>query len=147
MENYETEINGYEITNKHVPETVEINVTKTWNDGNNKEGKRPASITINLLADGKVIQTVKITPDEKGNWAHVFTGLPKYADGKEIQYTITEEPVPGYSTSINGFKVTNSFTPPTGDPANPGVWIALMAAALLGIAALALAARKRKTGE
>ena len=144
---YKAQIDGYEITNKHVPETVEINVTKTWNDGNNKEGKRPASITINLLADGKVIQTVKITPDEKGNWAHVFTGLPKYADGKEIQYTITEEPVPGYSTSINGFKVTNSFTPPTGDPANPGVWITLMAAALLGIAALALAARKRKTGE
>ena len=89
-------MNDYVITNRHVPELTEVTVTKTWNDVNNRHKSRPDSITVNLLSDGKTIQTVKITPDGKYNWANTFRNLTKYDDGREIRYTITEEPVKGY---------------------------------------------------
>ena len=47
----------------------------------------------------------------KDDWKWSFTNLPKYADGKEITYTITEDTVPGYTTNVDGFNVTNSYTP------------------------------------
>ncbi|MBO5735831.1 MAG: Cna B-type domain-containing protein, partial [Clostridia bacterium] len=86
---------------------------KTWNDANNQDGKRPASITINLLANGKEIKDVKVTADKNGNWTYSFENLPKYENGKEITYTITEDEVEGYTTTIDGFNVTNTYTPET----------------------------------
>ena len=55
---------------------MDIPVTKTWVDDNNKEGKRPASITVNLLADGSTVETVQITPDKEGNWAYTSRSFP-----------------------------------------------------------------------
>jgi hypothetical protein len=140
---YETLIEGFNITNRHAPELTEITVHKTWRDANDEEGMRPASITIHLLADGETVETVKITPDENGNWMHTFTGLPKYKDGNVITYTITEDPVPGYSTSIDGFDVTNSRTPPTGDMARPGVLAVLMVLSLSAVLSLTYVWRRR----
>ena len=48
---YETSVSGYNITNTHKPATLDITGTKTWNDSNNQDGKRPKSITVNLLAN------------------------------------------------------------------------------------------------
>ena len=101
---------GYTITNSHNPETVEVKGTKTWNDNDNQDGKRPESITINLLADGVVIQTITVT--EADNWSWSFENLPKYRDhGTEIVYTVTEDVVDEYVTEINGFNVTNTHAP------------------------------------
>ena len=36
----------------HIPATIDISGSKTWNDNNNQDGKRPGSITIRLYADG-----------------------------------------------------------------------------------------------
>ncbi len=45
-----------------------------------------------------------------------FTGFPKYRDGGvEIVYTITEDAVEHYETTITGYNVTNSYTPETVD--------------------------------
>ena len=115
VEGYETVITGdqttgYIITNSHNPETTEVSGAKTWNDNNNQDGKRPASITINLLANGEVIQTVTVT--EETGWAWSFSNLPKYENhGTEIVYAITEEAVEGYTTVYDGYNVTNSYTP------------------------------------
>ena len=107
---YETEVNGFNVTNTHTPATVEVAGTKTWNDDSNRDGVRPESITINLLADGQVIKTVTVT--EADGWAWSFTDLPKYRDqGVEIIYTITEETVQNYSSAVNGYNVTNSHAP------------------------------------
>ena len=112
---YETEINGnaaegYTITNSHAPETVAVKGTKTWEDNDDQDGIRPESITINLLADGEVIDTVTVTA--ANNWTWSYTGLPKYKDhGTEIVYSITENPVDGYTTTYNGYNVINSHTP------------------------------------
>ena len=40
------------------------------------------------------------------NWKWSFTGLPKYANGTEIVYTITEDSVDGYTSAVNGYDVT-----------------------------------------
>ena len=61
---------------------------------------------------GSAILTAKDSNNE-GEWVYTFKNLPKYEDGNGIVYTITEDPVDGYSSSIeesnNGFIVTNSI--------------------------------------
>lgn len=86
-----------------------ISGSKTWNDEDDKDGIRPESITINLLADGVVVDTETVT--EADGWTWTFEGLDKYADGKEVVYTITEDAVEGYETVINGYDVTNTHVP------------------------------------
>ena len=100
---------GYTITNTHEPELVDKEITKTWDDNRNKDGKRPAEITIHLLANGEVVATEKIsgTGDE---WKYTFHNLPKYANGEEITYTVTEEAVAGYDKTENGLTITNKHT-------------------------------------
>ena len=80
--------NNWTITNTHTPEKLTISGTKTWDDADNQDGKRPESIKINLIADGgeTPVKTLTVTKDE--NWSWSFSNLPKYKDGKEIKYTI-----------------------------------------------------------
>ncbi|WP_155996100.1 Cna B-type domain-containing protein, partial [Streptococcus ruminantium] len=106
---YTSSVEGTNITNTHTPETTEVAGTKTWNDNNDQDGKRPKSITVNLLANGEVVQSQKVSADT--NWTYTFTNLPKYANGKEIVYTVTENAVDNYTTTIDGHNITNSYTP------------------------------------
>ncbi len=96
------------LTNAHTPEAIEIAGTKTWDDANNQDGTRPDSITVNLLANGKTVQSVKVI--EADDWKYSFTNLPKYEAGVEIEYTITENTVDGYNTTINGYDITNTLS-------------------------------------
>ena len=100
---------GFVITNSHTPATTEVSGSKTWDDANDQDGKRPDSITIRLYANGKQVDTQTVTA--KDDWKWSFTNLPKYADGKEITYTITEDTVPGYTSEVDGYNVTNTYTP------------------------------------
>ena len=114
VDGYTTEIDNsnignIRILNSHTPETTEIKGKKTWNDGDNQDGNRPKEITVNLLANGKKIKEAKATAD--ANWEYSFTDLPKYEGGKEIEYTVTENTVKGYSTDIKGYDIENSYTP------------------------------------
>lgn len=92
---------------------IDIPVEKLWEDKDNALGKRPESITVKLYADGEEIESVELSPTN--NWKDIFKGLPVLdEDGKEITYTIKEDPVPGYSSNITwdtekGFKITNSL--------------------------------------
>ena len=106
---YTSRVDGYNITNSYTPETTTVSGSKTWEDGDNQDGKRPASITVNLLADGQKVNTQTVSEAE--GWSYNFTGLPVYKDGQRITYTVTEEAVPGYSTNLNGYNITNSYTP------------------------------------
>ena len=106
VDGYTTTIEGNNITNTHEIEKISIEGTKTWKDYNNQDGKRPESITINLKADGKVIESREVT--EADGWKYSFTDLDKYSNGKEIEYTISENAVKDYRTEVNGYDVTNS---------------------------------------
>ncbi|MGN8738467.1 Cna B-type domain-containing protein, partial [Bilifractor sp. HCP3S3_D3] len=100
---------GYVITNSYTPEKTTISGTKTWDDNNNQDGKRPNSITVKLLADGDKVAEKTVTA--KDGWKYSFEDLPVYKNGQKITYTIAESAVENYSTTINGFDITNSYTP------------------------------------
>ena len=109
VDGYTTAVDGYNITNTHTPETTEVSGTKTWDDNDDQDGKRPDTITVNLLANGTVVNSQTVTADS--NWSYSFTNLPKYANGSEITYTVTEDAVADYTTTIDGYDITNSYTP------------------------------------
>lgn len=116
VEGYETVITGdaakgFTVTNSHTPETVEVSGKKTWDDDNNRDGKRPGSITVRLLANGKETAVATVTADDA--WTFRFSNLPKFKAGEEVVYTVTEDAVEGYSVqySDKNFDITNKYTP------------------------------------
>ncbi|MDK8817898.1 Cna B-type domain-containing protein, partial [Winkia sp. UMB6473-AN360BR] len=92
---------------------TEVSGTKTWDDNEDQDGKRPESITVTLLADGKVTgKTATVTAGAKGEWKYSFTDVKTYRnDGTKIVYSVSEKPVDGYTTTYNGMDVTNTHTP------------------------------------
>lgn len=120
VEGYEGKItgnqeDGFVITNSiepntpKTPEKISVEGSKTWNDADNKDGKRPDEITIYLLKNGVKIASKKVT--EADGWKWKFENLDKYENKKEIIYSISEEKVEGYTTEIKGYDVVNSYTP------------------------------------
>lgn len=100
---------SFTLTNSHELKTVDINVSKAWNDQDDVDGLRPASVTAQLCyvnADG---QTVPVEGaenkvlDESNGWVAGWTGLTANADGKAVKYTVREVEVPeGYTSSVSG---------------------------------------------
>lgn len=90
--------NNYTITNTHIPATTELFVTKTWKDNGNNDGMRPDEITVTAHGSDGRSYAKKLNADNQ--WSVMFSNLPKYANGKTIDYTLTEEAVPGYTSSI-----------------------------------------------
>ena len=102
---------GFVITNSHTPEGTEFSGQKIWDDGDNQDGKRPESITVNLFANGEKIDSKAVKADAEGNWKYSFKNLPKYANGQLISYTVTEDAVPEYTTEISGTTIINKYQP------------------------------------
>ena len=139
---------GFVVTNTHQPETLVITVKKVWDDQNNVDRIRPEKITVNLVADETVVMTVELT--SANQWTHSFVDLPKYSNGKTINYSVEEIPVAGYTASIrqdsaNEIVITNthkpktsSTSPETGDQSD-SIWRFLMVLSLLGVVAAAAA--------
>ena len=98
------------ITNKRTPETTEVTVKKVWDDAKNQDGLRPASITVHLLANGEKVQTATVS-GEGETWSYTFTNLPVYKKGQKIIYTVTEDTVANYTTTIDGTTITNTYKP------------------------------------
>lgn len=97
---------GLNITN--TLKTIDIPGKKEWDDAGNQDGKRPAEITVKLFADGT--DTGKTaTANAASDWKYTFENLPKYANGKLIAYTVTEDAVEGYETKADGYNFTNSY--------------------------------------
>ena len=121
VEGYTTVIDGYTVTNRYEPEKTTVTVSKVWQDNDNQDGKRPASITIHLLANGEQVASQVITAEM--GWTYTFAELARYADGKEIVYTITEDAVEGYTTVIDGFTVINRYEPEKTTVTVNKVWV------------------------
>ena len=102
---------SFTITNTHTPKTTTISGTKTWIDYENKDNTRPESIIVRLLADGEEVQNKEVKATD--NWNYEFTGLPVNKAGNKIIYTIKEDKVNNYDTTINGYNITNTYTTTT----------------------------------
>ena len=143
-------------------DTVTRKVLKVWDDG--AEDSRPQEITVELLRNGKVYDTVKLS--EKNNWRYTWLDLDA-----DARWSVTEKTVSGYTVSITRegitFVVTNTKKPDRTDtpdtpvkPSNPSkpsspakptlpqtgaVWWHVEALALSGLVFLILGALDRKT--
>lgn len=144
-------------------DTVTRKVLKVWDDDGAKDS-RPLEITVELLRNGKVYDTVKLS--EKNNWRYTWLDLDA-----DARWSVTEKTVSGYTVSITRegitFVVTNTKKPDRTDtpdtpvkPSNPAkpsspakptlpqtgaVWWHVEALALSGLVFLILGALDRKT--
>lgn len=148
--------NLFDLTLQFVRATTSVSVTKEWNDENDHDSLRPASVSVQLYADGKP-SGEPVELNKENGWKHTFDGLTKYSKGKEIVYTVTESAVNGYTSTVtgsaaNGFMITNShellpvqpsttIPPQTGDNANVQLWLAL---ACLSLGCMAVAFGKAR---
>ena len=75
----------FTVNNTHTIGKTNINVTKVWNDDNNRDGIRPIKVIVNLLANGEIYQTIEL--NESNKWNYYFTNLYVYKD-TNTQYPI-----------------------------------------------------------
>lgn len=121
-------------------DTTHREVIKIWEDDGN-ESRRPAAITVQLLQDGAVYDTVQLT--EQNNWFYRWTDLPA-----NHTYTATEVAVPKpYTLSVErdrtAIYITNTYNgppppPPPDLPPTGQLWWPVPVLLALGICSLAL---------
>ncbi|MGU3367973.1 Cna B-type domain-containing protein [Bacillus mycoides] len=104
IDGYKSEVKGYDITNTKIGQT-KVEGTKVWKDGNG-EG-RPETIKVDLLQNGKVIDTKEVSAASE--WKYAFTDLAAYdTEGKAYKYEVKEQPVDGYQSEVKGYNITNT---------------------------------------
>ena len=95
---------GFTITN--TLQRTSVTVRKTWNDENNRDGKRPSSVKITLYENGVATSTTATLSASNG-WTYTFSNLPKYKNGSQVNYTIQETVPTGYTATYSGNGTTN----------------------------------------
>ena len=88
------------MTDKYSSETREVTVTKVWDDKDNYEGLRPASVTVILKADNEEIASIELNDDN--GWTYTWKDLDVYNKGTKIEYVVEENEVPNYYTEVTG---------------------------------------------
>ena len=94
---------------------ITISGTKFWEDEGNRYGTRPSGITVRLYANGALVSSNPTWTSTAGNsWSYTFGLRPAQdANGRTISYTVQEEAVAGYRTSVSGYNITNTLIPQT----------------------------------
>ena len=141
-------VEGNVVTNKFVvpDEKIEIWVDKKWEDEDNKYGKRPESVILQIKNGENVVEEVEVS--EENNWRHKFE-LTKYDElGNEINYTVDEkETAEYYEKSIEENTIINTCTyTPSTDTSDISVWVYVVVAiiAIVGIGVFVFVRVKQK---
>lgn len=92
--------------------SISRRVIKVWNDADNKDS-RPQSVTIQLLQNGKVYDTVTLSG--QNNWRYTWKDLDPRS-----QWTVAEREVPGYTVAVSRSGATFTVTNTAG-PEGPGI--------------------------
>lgn len=93
-------------------EKATLTIQKLWIDNNNRLGKRPKGVTVQIMRDGKLIgdkitMASKPTDADKNSWTSSVTvpigelNADKTGYNKVYKYDVNETPVPGYTTIYN----------------------------------------------
>ena len=128
-------------------------VLKIWDDAG-KESGRPKEITVQLMCDGKVYDTVVLNADN--NWRYAWDNLEQDHD-----WLVTEKAVNGYTQAITQegitFTVKNTVTPETpADPVRPSdptlpqtglLWWPVLPLVVVGLLLIVIGLFRRKGGE
>ena len=84
--------------------TIDLDITKVWDDGDDYEGIRPESVEIALCIRGDEID--RITLSIENEWKGAFENVPVFEDEKEIDYTVKEIE----TDVLNGNNVEGSYS-------------------------------------
>lgn len=153
----------YEVTSypKHSKETfpgdnpddkyITRKVLKIWDD-QGKESSRPQEITVHLMCDGSIYETVKLSA--ANNWRYAWDNLEWNHD-----YLVTEDAVSGYTQKVSQvgvtFTITNKTKSTEKDPDTPTdetlpqtgqPWGSVIFFSLLGVLLLVIGFFCRKKG-
>ena len=98
-----------------------LEVTKKWNDENNRDELRPTHIYVTLKRDDNKPETVIL--DEANNWKHEWDYLPLYKnetkeDNSPIlsEYSLFETDAHGNPVPLEQYTVTYDITKPSKEP-------------------------------
>ena len=107
VEGYITTVSGTNLINT-ITGTTSVSGTKIWRAPEGTE--LPESITVILNRNGSPVDSKKVTAED--DWSYEFTELPAYSEDGSTAYTYTvdEEPVEGYITTVSGTNLINTIT-------------------------------------
>lgn len=104
---------------------VTRSVKKVWDDADS-DVERPASVSVQLLRNGEVYETVKL--DKDNDWQHTWSGLRKSDTWTLVEIDVPTDYTVLVTESGKTFTVTNTATvelppvdPPIGPPIDPPV--------------------------
>ncbi len=160
---------SFDIRNEYTPGKTSVSVSKVWEDHHDRDGVRPASVKVQLMADGADYGDA-VTLNEANKWVYTWDYLPEQNNGKDVTYTVRElTDAKGYTKKVSGdmvkgFIVTNTRSADDKKPADPGDRdsedegdgaadtgdgsspLPLGAALIASLAGIAFALRRRRTG-
>ena len=102
-----------------------VNIYASWHDDQNRDGKRPSSIQVDLYkqvgSEKTFIQTYTVTAGRDNSWTYSVTGLPLNENGQEITYLVDvnedfrqQLEQSGYTCTMEGSTVHLYYTPAVG---------------------------------
>ncbi|MDO5811861.1 MAG: Cna B-type domain-containing protein [Bacillota bacterium] len=103
------QIEGFDITNTYQPQKTTVSGKINWQGDEDDLKARPTSVKVILYGDGKEIAQKVV--GEEDQWTYSFDDLLVLNKGKIINYTVKQETITDYTTSIEGFNITNVYTP------------------------------------
>lgn len=120
---------------------ININVCKIWDDNNNDKKHRPNEIQVDLLADGKVVDTATLS--SQNGWQFTFENCDKNKN-----YSVVEKAIKNYTASYggndeSGFIITNTYN---GDklPQTGQLWWPALILFVVGVCFVILGILERK---
>ena len=148
-------------------ELINLTVNKVWDDFRNLDGSRPGTITITISrtwTDASGVDQTETVPGyenhqingniSKSTWQKIIKGLPAYVKDEAgnvhyYRYSVTEQEVPGYTTTIESsedgftFTIINRHFALLPDTGGKGIMMFIMAGGLL-LAFLLYTGQRRK---
>ncbi|MBQ9391829.1 MAG: Cna B-type domain-containing protein, partial [Lachnospiraceae bacterium] len=101
IDNYSTDINGYDITNVLIAEYKSVDGLIYWDDNYDAEGKRPDNVTIHLYANGVEKATKTLENPIIDYQEFSFVNLDEMDEqGNTIEYTVKQDEINNYDTTI-----------------------------------------------
>ncbi len=122
---YKTTVKGTSLINDLIPMTpkeyTSLSGRKDWKDEDDKDRKRPNYIVVNLLRNGKKVDSRTVTA--ANGWQFTFQNIPvDDGYGNLYTYTLSEDAVSGYSGRVDDLIVTNSLRPEKKELTELGVY-------------------------
>lgn len=113
LDGYDIEYRDYTVILRHKPATVSRSVRVEWQDNNDQDGKRPASMMVQLYADNVPLEGKVVLLSNANNWTHTWDDLAKYAEvGREVTYSArVSSTLVDYTAKSTGMTIEMTYVP------------------------------------